>query len=71
MIKRTLYFGNPAYLRFNVEQLEVSMPEASMLPSKNPSITVVFISKSKIQFESKSQLGVMESDRIRDLFLAI
>lgn len=35
MIKRTLYFGNPAYLRFKDEQLVVSLPEASMLPEKD------------------------------------
>jgi len=40
MIKRTLYFGNPAYLRFKDEQLVVSLPEASMLPEKDRSITI-------------------------------
>lgn len=28
MIKRTLYFGNPAYLRCRNDQLEISLPEA-------------------------------------------
>jgi CRISPR-associated protein Cas1 len=32
MIKRTLYFGNPAYLRCNNEQLVVELPEAKDLP---------------------------------------
>jgi CRISP-associated protein Cas1 len=40
MIKRTLYFGNPAYLRFKDEQLIVSLPEASMLPEKDRSATI-------------------------------
>lgn len=40
MIKRTLYFGNPAYLRFKDEQLVVSLPEASMLPEKDRTITI-------------------------------
>jgi CRISPR-associated protein Cas1 len=40
MIKRTLFFGNPAYLRFKDEQLVVSLPEASMLPEKDRTITI-------------------------------
>jgi CRISP-associated protein Cas1 len=40
MIKRTLYFGNPAYLRFKDEQLVISLPEASMLPEKDRTITI-------------------------------
>ena len=40
MIKRTLYFGNPAYLRFKDEQLVISLPEASMLPEKDRAITI-------------------------------
>jgi CRISP-associated protein Cas1 len=40
MIKRTLYFGNPAYLRFKDEQLVVSLPEASMLPEKDRTVTI-------------------------------
>ncbi len=40
MIKRTLYFGNPAYLRFKDEQLEVGLPEAKLLPEKDRSITI-------------------------------
>jgi CRISPR-associated protein Cas1 len=40
MIKRTIYFGNPAYLRFKDEQLEVSLPEASVLPEKDRLLTI-------------------------------
>ena len=40
MIKRTLYFGNPAYLRFKDEQLVISLPEASTLPEKDCTITI-------------------------------
>jgi CRISPR-associated protein Cas1 len=40
MIKRTLFFGNPAYLRFKDEQLIISLPEASMLPEKDRTITI-------------------------------
>jgi CRISP-associated protein Cas1 len=40
MIKRTLFFGNPAYLRSKDEQLVVSLPEASMLPEKDRTITI-------------------------------
>lgn len=40
MIKRTLYFGNPAYLCIKDEQLVVVLPEASMLPGKDKSITI-------------------------------
>ena len=40
MIKRTLYFGNPAYLRFKDEQLVISLPEASMLPEKDRTVTI-------------------------------
>lgn len=40
MIKRTLFFGNPAYLRFKDEQLVISLPEASMLPEKDRTITI-------------------------------
>ena len=40
MIKRTLFFGNPAYLRFKDEQLVISLPEASMLPEKERMITI-------------------------------
>jgi len=40
MIKRTLFFGNPAYLRFKDEQLVISLPEASMLPEKERTITI-------------------------------
>jgi len=40
MIKRTLYFGNPAYLRFKDEQLVINLPEASVLPEKDRTITI-------------------------------
>jgi CRISPR-associated protein Cas1 len=40
MIKRTLYFGNPAYLSFKDKQLAVSLPEASMLSEKDRTITI-------------------------------
>ena len=38
MIKRTLYFGNPAYLSLRDRQLEVHLRQAS--PSKGPSRTI-------------------------------
>ena len=38
MIKRTLYFGNPAYLSLRDRQLEVHLRQAS--PSKVPSRTI-------------------------------
>lgn len=40
MIKRTLYFGNPAYLRFKDEQLVINLPETSVLPEKDRTITI-------------------------------
>lgn len=41
MIKRTLYFGNPAYLKTNNEQLVVTLPELkSGLAEKDRSITI-------------------------------
>ncbi len=40
MIKRTLYFGNPAYLRCRAEQLEIELPEAAMLAEKDRKITI-------------------------------
>ncbi len=40
MIKRTLFFGNPAYLRFKDEQLVITLPEGSALPGKEQIITV-------------------------------
>lgn len=40
MIKRTLFFGNPAYLRFKDGQLVISLPEGSMLPEKDRTITI-------------------------------
>ena len=46
MIKRTLYFGNPAYLSVKLEQLEIRFPEvqqcANLLDSiKEESVTRV------------------------------
>ena len=38
MIKRTLYFGNPAYLSLRDRQLEVHLRQDS--PSKGPSQTI-------------------------------
>jgi len=40
MIKRTLYFGNPAYLRFKDEQLVINLPDTQMLPEKDRSVTI-------------------------------
>ncbi len=40
MIKRTLFFGNPAYLRFKDEQLVITLPEGSALPGKEQIITI-------------------------------
>jgi len=40
MIKRTLYFGNPAYLRCQNEQLQIEVPGADMLPVKDRTTTI-------------------------------
>lgn len=40
MIKRTLYFGNPAYLRCQNEQLQIEIPGADMLPLKDRTVTI-------------------------------
>ena len=40
MIKRTLYFGNPAYLRCRNEQLEIEIPGAEALPLKYRTTTI-------------------------------
>jgi CRISP-associated protein Cas1 len=40
MIKRTLYFGNPAYLRCFNEQLKIEIPGADMLPEKDRTTTI-------------------------------
>ena len=40
MIKRTLFFGNPAYLHFKDEQLVITLPETSLLPEKDRIITI-------------------------------
>jgi CRISPR-associated protein Cas1 len=40
MIKRTLYFGNPVYLRCQNEQLQIEIPDADMLPLKDRTTTI-------------------------------
>lgn len=40
MLKRTLYFGNPAYLRCQNEQLKIEIPGADMLPEKDRTTTI-------------------------------
>ena len=40
MIKRTLFFGNPAYLHFKDEQLVITLPEVSLIPEKDRTITI-------------------------------
>lgn len=40
MIKRTLYFGNPAYLRFKDDQLVINLPDTSVSPEKDRVVTV-------------------------------
>jgi len=40
MIKRTLFFGNPAYLHFKEEQLVITLPETSEPPEKERIITI-------------------------------
>ncbi len=40
MIKRTLYFGNPAYLRCRNEQLEIEIPGAEALPLKDRTTSI-------------------------------
>lgn len=40
MIKRTLYFGNPAYLRCRNDQLEIEIPGAKMLSEKDRTTTI-------------------------------
>ena len=40
MIKRTLYFGNPAFLRCQNEQLSIEIPDAGMLLQKDRSTTI-------------------------------
>jgi len=40
MIKRTLFFGNPAYLHFKDEQLVITLPETSLFPEKDRIITI-------------------------------
>ena len=40
MIKRTLYFGNPAYLKFKDEQLVINLPETSVLTEKDRTVTI-------------------------------
>ena len=40
MIKRTLFFGNPAYLRFKDQQLVITLPEGSAIPGQEQTITI-------------------------------
>ena len=40
MIKRTLFFGNPAYLRFKDQQLVITLPEGSAIPGPEQIITI-------------------------------
>jgi CRISPR-associated protein Cas1 len=40
MIKRTLYFGNPAYLKCRNNQLEIEIPGAEALPLKDRTTTI-------------------------------
>lgn len=40
MIKRTLYFGNPAYLRCHNQQLQIEIPDAKALEFKDRSTTI-------------------------------
>jgi CRISP-associated protein Cas1 len=40
MIKRTLYFGNPAYLRCRNDQLEIEIPGADTLPLKDRTTSI-------------------------------
>ena len=40
MIKRTLYFGNPAYLRCRNEQMQIEIPGTDMLPDDARSTSV-------------------------------
>ena len=40
MIKRTLFFGNPSYLRFKDQQLVITLPEGSAIPGQEQTITI-------------------------------
>ena len=40
MIKRTLYFGNPAYLKTKDNQLVITLPEAAQLPEDSRTVTI-------------------------------
>jgi CRISP-associated protein Cas1 len=40
MIKRTLYFGNPAYLRCHNEQLKIEIPGVEILPESDRTSTI-------------------------------
>lgn len=40
MIKRTLYFGNPAYLHCQNDQLRIEIPSTAMLPEKERITTI-------------------------------
>lgn len=57
MIKKTLYFGNPAYLSLRNEQLVIKLPEVE----KNPSVPEFFKKSNEVTF-SVEDLGVVVLD---------
>jgi CRISP-associated protein Cas1 len=50
MIKRTLYFGNPAYLSTHLEQLVVRLPSEE----KNDTLPESFKNKRRPKYPSKT-----------------
>ena len=52
MIKRTLYFGNPAYLHLNNKQLVVRLPEVE----KNELFSEDFTKEAKVMIQSFPKL---------------
>jgi CRISP-associated protein Cas1 len=57
MIKRTLYFGNPAYLRCHNEQLKIEIPGADLLPEKDR-ITTIPIEDIGVVILDNSQITI-------------
>ena len=57
MIKKTLYFGNPAYLSFNNGQLVLRLPEVE----KNDSIPTTFKQKAELTIPVED-IGVLLLD---------
>lgn len=57
MIKRTLYFGNPAYLHLENKQLVVKLPEVE----KNPDLSLVFKKESTAKIPVED-IGVVVLD---------